>query len=527
MPEHGAGHAPAHVEVPKHAEPSKHADPVRDPSRKGRLSTIAGELHTHAKTSEERVLKSSGVDAFRRGGDPIMEQARRLREKTADFSTGLYGYWSYAKERLSDSYTYRQGGELTEVQELLRGLDKTDKKLDKQLQAWAEATSPYKEYDVDRIEEVGKELADTLKEASDYLNDKLPKENLGDPKVKRDMTFHTSMLLAVSGLAEHIADRAGDLAAGKTVPDVTMSNATIELISRSAQDDSRLKLETQLDTSHDIGDALEDLTSDAVSDNLEKHYAFQAEMNMLKKDDPLYTEKLRGLQEKLEGLGLGPFFDVMEAAKGGKDKDIGSALQELTGFRNRLSRLKGWERDPQLAQQRDDVLKQRKALVESVLPKMRDFMENNIREQENQLGKYKVTMRDKLAGFEKQPQGKEGDFWTAPKESVLGKLDKLNRKDLRDVLTDAFSKGGFSKKIGDFAKTMRDPGAKAEKMQSQASELMQTADSYMGRVEDIFKGMDSHPQLGPLKAELLASIGAIKESTVKELSFQFKLGRFD
>ena len=526
MPEHGAGHAPAHAEVPKHAEPSKHVDPVKDPSHRGRLSTLAGEFHKQAKTSEDRVLTSSGVDAIRRG-DPVMDQARRLRERAGDYSTGLYGYWSYAKERLSDSYTYRQGGQLSEMKELLSGLEKTDKKLDTQLRAWAEVTSPYKEYDVGRIEEVGKELSETLKEASDYLNEKLPKEKLADEKVKRDMIFHTSMLLAVSGLAEHIASRVGDLATGKTVPDVTMSNATIELISRAVQDDSRLILETQLDATHDIRDALEDLTAGSVNEKLEKQYALQAEIIVLKKEDPNYAEKLRDIQQRMEALGLVSFFEALDPTKAGRDKELGKASQELVAIKNRLSRLKGWQADPQKAQERDAVLAERKGVLETMLPKMREAMESIVQDQEKQLGKYTVTVRDKLAAFEKQPSGKEGEFWTNPKDAVLEKLGDLKRKDLRDALSGAFSKGGFSKQVSDFAKTMRDTKASAEKMQSQASELVQTADTYMSRVEDVFKGMDSHPQLGPLKAELLAALTAVKASTVKELNFQFKLGRFD
>ena len=153
---------------------------------------------------------------------------------------------------------------------MLGPLKDTDVRLEKQLKDWADATSPYGDtYDVERIEAVGRDLSETLNIASVYLTNRLRKMPEGE-KGRRDASFSSAMLLSISGLAEQIGSRMGDLGSGKTIPDVTMKNTTIEIMNRAGQDDAKFTLETRFETATDTRDGLEKLTADYVNSKYER-----------------------------------------------------------------------------------------------------------------------------------------------------------------------------------------------------------------------------------------------------------------
>jgi hypothetical protein len=308
-----------------------------DPIHRPELSKLATEFHTRAQTAFDRIFSANAVGP---GRELSLENVRQLREKAGEYSLGLYGYWSYVKERLSDIYIYRGGGKVDELSEVFAPLKPTETRLEKQLKDWAEVTSPYGDsYDVARIEDVGRELSQTLKIASAYLTNTLKDLPKGE-KGQRDASFNGAMLVTISGLAEQIGSRMGDLGSGKKVPNVTLSNETIELMNRAGRDDAKFKLASLFDAVSTTRDALKGLKQDYVQQHLEEHFRIQSEIDGLTgkhKDDPDFPERLKKLNEQLEAVGLASLFDALDQhTRSRGDEELKKAYYEFKSLNREL-----------------------------------------------------------------------------------------------------------------------------------------------------------------------------------------------
>jgi hypothetical protein len=519
---HGPGHAPApaHPEPAHKPKPPDHVKPVEDPSHQLRLKKLAGDFHTRAQAAYDHVLARSGTDATGRTHELVLERVRQLRDKAGEYSVGLYGYWTYAKERFSDAYIYRSEGKIAELNELLGPLKDTDARLEKQLQDWAEATSPYGDtYDAKRIEERGRDLSETLKIASAYLANRLRELPEGE-RGNRDASFNGAMLLAVSGLAEQIGSRMADLGSGKTVPDVTMSNATLEIMNRAGQDDSRGHLESRFEAATDTHDALKKLTPDQVNSLAKDYFRIEREIDGLWKknrDDPNFSDRLEKLSEELKANGLASFFHALDEHLGNQEVKAGKErFDNLTRDLNRLDLKQG---------QYEAFLAERKDLLETMLPNLRKLTEATVQQNTERLNKYETNLSDSTDSFHDDPY----DFWSKTKKKVLEQIGAVAGEDTRKKLDEAFSSANLSGKVGKWNDLFKKGGGNpdAATMQSRASDVVTTADKYIERVEGVLKDANADDALRELKDQLVSALTAIKLSTAEHLRFQFKLGRFN
>jgi hypothetical protein len=328
------------------------------------------------------------------------------------------------------------------------------------------------------------------------------------------------MLLSISGLAEQIGSRMGDLGSGKTVPDVTMSNTTIEIMNRAGQDDSKFTLETRFETATDTHDGLEKLKADYVNSKYKEHLRIEADIVELRnnhRDDPDFPERLKELQEKLAEVGIASFFDALEEHTGrGGDEKLKSDALEFNSLNRQIA-------NPRL--EPGDVavlLEKRKIHRETKLPKLLSLMEATVQENSERLKRYENNLRDSSDNFDDDPY----KFWSKSKKKLLSQIEALAGEETRKKLDDAFSSDNLSGKVGKWIEILDHGKPDPATMQSRASEVVTTAEKYLERIEGLLKDADIDDALRELKDQLVFALTAIKLSTAERLRYQFEHGRF-
>jgi len=493
---HGA--EPAHK--PK---PPEHVKPVES-AKRGELKVLSGELTRRAKFIFDSVvspLESRGTDR------------RRLVDKAAEYRIGLHGYWTFIRSHASDVFVYRSEGKTPELEKLNDSLKQVDKDLAKQLERWAEVSSPYAEsYDVTGIKETGKELSDIIRAAGMQL--KAQMEVKQSPEADRRNAFRAEMALGLSGLAEQVGSQMESLGNGETIPNVTIANETAELMIRAGQDDLKFKLETKFDTTSAALDALEKFTPEFVESKLKEHYSIDDQIAVLSETSPEFER----LQRQLEKVGLLPFFEALAEHTGPRgDAELTAARDRLTLIKGELKKLK---LDPE---KRAAYLAERTTLLNTMLPKMQTLMEETVRQNTERLDKYQTNLRDSTDDFHDDPY----DFWSKTKKKTLSQIEAVAGEETRKKLDEAFVTGDLSDKVGKWTDILtKDAKPDPKAMQSRASDVVTTADKYLERIEGVLKDADADDALRELKGQLVSALTAIKLSTAEHLTFQFKLGRF-
>jgi hypothetical protein len=515
---HGAGHAPAPAPVHELRRP-ENVRPINE-SRRAELKPLIGEFTFHAKDFLSRVADDNVVGSVGKvAGDKVQE----MLERAAQYRVGLYGYWSIIFEQSCAGYLYKQGGTEAELKGQTDQLREINRTLEKQLDAWAVATSPFETYDVDRLRKTGDDLLQTLKILGWHFLEGVknaPKKD--NPKANRDYGFNGAMLVAVTGMMEQIGARIIDLASGQTVPKVTPTHAMLELINRTGtkeQDRTLSDLNSKLSEATDTR-AIYGSGPEKLREILEKR-AEAADKHDEGKD--LSPKELDDINRKfnLADREVTSFLNAIDRLY---PKDQGIPVKLLQA-RSELKRISNELANPKLNDnERTDLKRQRSEAIATLVDVHTSYVQKviqgadaEVRRANERVGNYRDTLEASMEHFEDDAAG----YWKPFKEDFLKKVKTLAGTEMRNKLDGMLTGGDLQSSLEKWDKLRKPPydAQKAKSLQELGLAVGKAVDSYLVGAT-LF---ESHPKLGD---ELRAKLLGLKLSVAKQLNDMFTAGVF-